>query len=645
MKRAADIASTTLDPARLRLAIEASGDIIFTTDTDGTFTYVNAEFERIYGHRSAEVVGRSTPRILTSGRAAREEYEAFWTRLKRREVVRNEFVNRTKDGRFVDIETSANPIVDRSGALVGFLAVQRDITIRKGLQAALRESERRYRALGEAAHDSIFIVNRAGEIVYANDISPLRVGMPVDEAIGQRIDRVFPPATAEAMWRELSSVFATGRRQRFEQSFAGPGGQLWLETWVVPLDWDGGDLQTVMAVARDVTERKTLERDLLQAQKMEAIGLLAGGVAHDFNNLLTAILGYCELLQAQLNDRADVLADLEEIGKAGQRAASLTRQLLAFSRKQAIDRHIVNPSVLVKDTHNMIKRLLPESILVTLDAQPDVWTVVADAGQLQQVVLNLAVNARDAMPKGGRLTIAAHNLEIDRAFAAHCDGIAPGPHVCISVCDTGCGMTADVISHAFEPFFTTKAVGQGTGLGLSTVYGIVRQNGGAVTIDSAPGVGTTVSVFVPKAHDGGALEGLPDGVDLATLAGSETILLVEDESAVRTLMQHTLETRGYRVLEARDSAEALALSAIYEATIDLLLSDVVMPGLSGPDLAQRLLAQRPAMKVLHISGFPNLLAAQGSDERRRLAFLPKPFTPGNLVKKVRECLDTRERTC
>jgi len=625
---------------RLRLAIEASGEIVFTTDANGTFTYVNPEFERAYGYESSEIVGCCTPRILKSDSTIPAEYASFWALLKDNHIVKREFLNRTKQGALLHIETSANPIVDATEQVIGFLAVQRDVTERKRMEAALRESERRYRTLADAAHDSIFIINRRRQIEYHNDVHAKRFGLSSSNTIGKQLTDVFSGDTAGQIERQISVVFSTGQRQLFEERFTSAQGELWLETWLVPMLTDDSEVRAVMGVARDVTVRKALEGQLLQSQKMEAVGRLAGGIAHDFNNLLTAILGYSEILRDRLCDAPDVLADVDEIKKAGERASRLTRQLLAFSRKQPMSRQIVDVSALVADVHKMLGRMLGEHIELSVVAGRDVCQVIADPGQIEQVVVNLSVNARDAMPKGGRLTIATDIAQLDDAFVRRHVGANAGSYVSLSVQDTGCGMTPAVLAHVFEPFFTTKPQGQGTGLGLATVYGIVKQNAGYVAIDSRPDEGTTVTIFWPMpANDRNA------SVSQATslphpVGGSETILLVEDEQPIRALMRKTLERYGYRVLEAQDVQDALALGARYPRDVDLLLSDVIMPGLNGPDLAQRIVAQRPGLRVLYVSGFPNSLLSEHDRNRHRMAFLAKPFTPEALAMKVRECLDS-----
>ena len=620
---------------QLRLAVEASGEIVFITDAAGIFTYVNPQFCRVYGYEPSDVVNRATPRILKSGLTTPDEYSSFWAQLQQSCVVNREFVNRTKAGRLISIETSANPITNECGRVIGFVAVQRDITERKRTEAALQESERRYRTLAEAAHDSIFIVDRSRRIEYQNEAAKARFGLLGVDTTGKRLDEVFPPDTASRMDHQLSTVFTTGERQLVEERFTTPTGDMWFETWLVPI-LEGSNVLAVMGVARDVTKRKMLEQQFIQSQKMEAVGHLAGGIAHDFNNLLTAILGYSELLEDRLNDAPDILADVQEIKKAGERASRLTRQLLAFSRKQPMTRQPVDLNGVVGDVQKMLGRILGEDIDLSV-LQGDVPEVMADPSQIEQILLNLAVNARDAMPKGGSLTIATANADIDAAFVQRHPGATPGRYASLTLRDTGSGMSEEILAHVFEPFFTTKPQGKGTGLGLSTVYGIVKQNAGYVTIDSRPNDGTCVTVFWPV-RDGASASETSNAQSVSrALDGSETVLLVEDEPGIRSLMRKTLEPYGYHVLEAHDVSEAKDLAAKADH-IDLLLSDVVMPGLNGPDLAQRIVRLQNRIKVLYMSGFPSVLSDQ---DRARVAFLAKPFTPLALVRKVRECLDCR----
>ncbi len=381
------------------------------------------------------------------------------------------------------------------------------------------------------------------------------------------------------------------------------------------------------------------EAQLRQAQKMEAVGRLAGGVAHDFNNLLTVIRGYSELLLGRLGPTDGMRKDMEEIKKAADRASGLTRQLLAFSRRQFIAAKVVDLNALVANMDGMLRRLIGEDIIeLCAELDASAGAITADPGQVEQVIMNLVVNARDAMPTGGRLTIETKNVTIGKGAGLDAVGVAPGSYVLLAVRDTGHGMDAETQSHLFEPFFTTKEKGKGTGLGLSTVYGIVKQSGGSITVESAPDRGTTFRIYFPRVEQGvQETGGAVEAIDLAR--GRETILLVEDEPAVRGLVHETLRLHGYTVLEARHGIEALLASAKYVGPIHLLLTDVVMPQMSGPEVAEKLLTVRPGIKVLYMSGYPDHPVFDRGGVSRETGFLPKPFSPQVMAQKVREVLD------
>jgi nitrogen-specific signal transduction histidine kinase/CheY-like chemotaxis protein len=389
---------------------------------------------------------------------------------------------------------------------------------------------------------------------------------------------------------------------------------------------------------QDITERTEIEQQLWQAQKMEAVGRLAGGVAHDFNNLLTAILGYAELLLSDLRDDDPRSQDLREIRKAGVSAASLTRKILAFSRKQPLEPEVLDLNAVVRSLHGMLGRLIGEDIRIEVRLAPDLGRVKADPGQIEQVLLNLATNARDAMPQGGTLTIDTQNAGLDDTAVRRHLAAAPGEYVMLAVSDTGCGMPPEVQARVFEPFFTTKPRGIGTGLGLSTVYGIVKQSGGDISVYSEPGRGATFKVYLPRV-DGpvGARPALV-GPDVP-VSGSETILLVEDNRGLRELARKVLERLGYAVLDAADADQALHLSEQHAGPIHLLLTDVVMPGMSGVALVERLTPTRPAMKVLYMSGYTDEAVVAAGVLPQRVTFLQKPFTPDSLARKVRQVLD------
>ena len=390
--------------------------------------------------------------------------------------------------------------------------------------------------------------------------------------------------------------------------------------------------------AEDVTERRILERQLRMAGKMEAVGRLSGGIAHDFNNILGVIIGYGQVLKRRLGSQNDLLECAEEIEKAGQRAASLTRQLLAFSRQQILTPSILKLNDLVLDMAKMLPRLLGEDIAVNTSLSSDLGMVKADQSQIEQVIMNLAVNARDAMPEGGTLRIETANVELDQAYAWQHPGAKPGHYVMLAVIDAGTGIDPDTITHIFEPFFTTKEVGKGTGLGLATVYGVVKQSGGYIWVESEPGKGASFQIFLPRVEEP-ATEVTARTPVVKTTRGSETILLVEDSEPLRKLTQSFLESHGFRVLVAQNGEEALQVETRHSGKIDLLLTDVVMPGINGRVLAERLLPRQPAMRVLYISGYTDNFVARHGVLEQGMILLHKPFTEEVLIKKMREVLD------
>jgi PAS domain S-box-containing protein len=412
------------------------------------------------------------------------------------------------------------------------------------------------------------------------------------------------------------------------------GQYVWLADSAAPVRDAGGRLIGAVLTFRDITERKRLEEQLQQSQKMEAIGRLAGGIAHDFNNLLTAINGYADILVAGMAPDEPRRSDVEEIRKAGDRAAALTRQLLAFSRRQVLQPVVIDPSDVVAGIAPMLRRLVGEQIELRTPAAPDLGRVRADPSQIEQVLLNLVVNARDAMPAGGTLTIETANTELDDEYARNHPPVAPGPYVLLAVSDTGTGMDAVTMAHLFEPFFTTKPAGEGTGLGLATVYGIVAQSGGHVTAYSEPGHGSTFKVFLPRVAE--TVEPRSEAVAEPAASGAETVLVVEDEDAVRSFVERVLGGLGYTVTTARSGAEALALAAHHRGPIDLLVTDVMLPGMNGRELSERLTALRPSLRTLFISGYTEDSIVHRGELGPDVAFLSKPFTPDALGRAVRE---------
>jgi two-component system cell cycle sensor histidine kinase/response regulator CckA len=413
-----------------------------------------------------------------------------------------------------------------------------------------------------------------------------------------------------------------------------------VEVAAYDIDYEGSP--ALLAVLMDISGRRELEEQLRQAQKMEAVGMLAGGVAHDFNNLLTIITGYSQLILNNLKENDPNRHSAEQIMKAGERAAALTKQLLAFSRRQVLQLRVLDLNRLVTSLGAMLQRLIGEDIDLRLSLKPDLGRVNADPGQVEQVIMNLVVNARDAMPKGGVLTLETANVELDSRYADRHVAVKPGPYVMMAVSDNGTGMDTATKARLFEPFFTTKGSGKGTGLGLSTVFGIVKQSGGSVDVYSEPGRGTSVKVYLPRIDQPVAVE--PTNLRKAVGRGWETILLVEDDEMVRTLVKETLEAQGYRILEASGPLEAKRISEHFPATIHLMITDVVMPKVNGRELAQQLIRRRAGMRVLYMSGYTDNAVLNSGILAKDVAFLQKPFTPGGLIEKVREVLESDGRS-
>jgi len=404
-----------------------------------------------------------------------------------------------------------------------------------------------------------------------------------------------------------------------------------------PLRNPGGLDRSCVVVMRDITGRKLLEQQLAQAQKMEAIGRLAGGIAHDFNNLITIITGYSQVVLGRLAENAPMRAAVEEIRKAGDRAASLTKQLLAFSRRQMFQPQVLDLNVVVTNVEKMLRRLIGEDIDLTVKLGAGLGWIKADPGQIEQVLMNLAVNARDAMPHGGKLLIETANEELTEAHARNHGEVTPGPCVMFAVSDNGCGMDAETQSHIFEPFYTTKELGKGTGLGLSTVYGIVKQSGGNLWVYSEPGVGTTFKIYLPRVREQARSVAAPE-VASALKAATETVLVVEDEEALRALVRGVLTECGYRVLDPGGSQQAITLAESHRDPIHLLLTDVIMPRMDGRELAQQVSRLHPETLVLYMSGYTDNAIVHHGVLEAGTAFLEKPFTPEGLVQKVRQLL-------
>jgi len=622
---------------RFRALVENSADAIVLVDAQGVVLYQSHSAERIIGYTADERRGHNALELVHPDDRAGVARKLLECRKRPGGIASAEFRGRRKDGEWLYLEGTATNRIEEP-AVRAIVINYRDVTERKRAEAAMRISEERFRLVSQATNDAIWDLDLATGLVWWNEgaqtlfrYAPREVGNDpswwAERVHPEDRERVLASSQA-AIDEGAASWSAEFRFRRADGSYA----QV-VDRAHILRDAQGRAVRMIGSMM-DLSERRSLEEQLAQAHKMEAVGRLAGGIAHDFNNLLSAILGYGDLMLPKLHDPT-LRSKMMEIRKAAERAAALTRQLLAFSRKQVLVPVVVPVGGLISDLSRMLRRLIGEDIeLVTLVPSTAV-AVRADPGQLEQVLVNLAVNARDAMPRGGKLTIEAAVVDPDDAFRQEHPDVPAGRQVVISVTDTGVGMDPEVSKHIFEPFFTTKGKGKGTGLGLATVYGIVTQSGGQVEVETAPGRGTRFRIFLP------AVEVAPASVPAApeeVVGGSETVLLVEDEAALRSLGQEILRDQGYKVLAAGSGGEALALARNHTAPIHLLVTDVVMPGMDGRELADRLAPLHPETRCLFMSGYTDdAIVRRGV--REGMPFLQKPFSIDALALKVRQVLD------
>jgi PAS domain S-box-containing protein len=505
-------------------------------------------------------------------------------------------------------------------------------------RARLNEDRRRLSAAIEQTAESIIITDTGGRIEYVNPGFEKTTGYTRAEALGRRLNMLYSGHHDAAFYSNLWQTISSGKVWHGQFINRKKNGDLYNDdATITPGRDDSGAIVNYVSVQRDVTRELQLEAQYRQAQKMDAIGQLTGGIAHDFNNLLTAINGFADLARAALEPDDPKKEMMDKVLYSGQRAADLVRQLLAFSRKQVIEPKVLNLNTVVTDTDKMLRRILGEHIFIDTRLVPRLYPVKIDPAQIQQVILNMAVNARDAMPDGGRLTIETVNVSLAANDLAVYADLQPGDYVQLTMRDTGHGMTSAVLARVFEPFFTTKEVGKGTGLGLATVYGIVKQNGGDIVCHSEVGRGATFRVLLPVSREGVVTEAA--GQSGQWPAGEETILLVEDDPMVREFVLHTLRAQGYNIIVAANGPRALQMAQAYQEPIHLLLTDVVMPGMSGSEVAERLRAQKPGLKIIFTSGYTDETVIRHGVQESELTFLPKPFSPMELAKKVREILD------
>lgn len=628
--------------ARQAAILESALDAVVTIDDDGRVVEFNRTAETLFGYDRQSVLGRLLIDLVIPPES-REPFEAglrFYREAGADAAPRrrSELTVMRADGSCFAGEMSIS--VSSVGGRRLFAAHIRDLTRSKHLEAGLRLQQR---ALEEINEGILFTDAQQPDdpIVYANPAFERLTGYRLSQVLGRNCRFLQGPKTDPAARERLRQAIAERRPCSVELlNYRADGTTFWNAVSIAPLHDDRGRVTHFVGVQFDVGQRRFLEEQLRQSQKMEAVGRLAGGIAHDFNNLLTIILGNASLALDDLPEKpTEAIECLREIVGASNRAAALTNQLLVFSRKQVLEPRAVRIDSVVVDLERMLRRLIGEDVALTLKNQHDLWTIKLDPGQVEQIVLNLVVNARDAMPQGGSLIVTTENVELDAAYAELRPNVKPGSYVKLSVSDTGSGIAPDVLPHLFEPFFTTKAPGEGTGLGLATVFGIVKQAGGHLTVYSEPGQGAVFNVYFPKFEEMVRPRD-PAGMESTVASGTETVLLVEDEEQVRKLSVIILKSAGYQVIESSDGTQALRAAVEHGGPIDLLITDVVMPGISGRQTAEQLKARQPSLKVLYVSGYTNDAVVTRGVPGHGTAFLQKPFTQSTLLNKVRQVLDS-----
>jgi PAS domain S-box-containing protein len=590
------------------------------------FDYVNQKFAQALGYAQSELAG------MLALQVAAEEDRPLLAQLfsQANPVIQSELKMKRKSGQLIDVEIYGQHMQLYGGRAI--LAVMLDVTEQKLTQKALRQSEARYRNLFDGADDIIYTCDLAGNFTSINKKAEKLTGYNQSELLSKSLFQLIAPESAHGFQKSLIEELACqvdiickdGRRLPVEITSK--------------LIYQEGKPVGIQGIARDISERRHLEEQLRQSQKMEAIGRLAGGIAHDFNNLLTAIIGFAQLTLTRMDPSSPLRDNLQEIIKAGGQAVALIDQLLIFSRKQAPQPQVLNLNALITNSARMLSRLLGEDVELITILDPNLGHIRADQSQIEQVIMNLAINARDAMPGGGKLIIETTNVYLDEGHARHHIGIRPGHYVMLAMSDTGIGMDQETLSHIFEPFFTTKEKGKGTGLGLSTVYGIVKQSGGHIMVYSEPGRGTTFKICFPLTKEA-IHTGKVKTEEIKAATGSETILVVEDEDLVRRFTTEVLQLSGYNVLQATDGFQALTIAQEHSGPIHLLLTDVVMPRMGGIELATKVAQMRPETKILLMSGYTKGVVAQKYNAGSGINFLTKPYSPHELTSKIREILD------
>ncbi len=616
---------------------EGTTDAVFVKDSRGRYLMINSAGARFLGRSLEEIVGKDDSGFF-SAESGRQIMERDRTTIQSGETSTYEEVG-VSAGVARTYLTTKGPYRDATGRVIGVLGISRDITDRKRAEEEIHKSEQRLRVHVEHTPLAVIEWDLNFRVVAWNAAAERLFGFPRAEALGQHGSFIVPPAFrqhVDQIWQGL--LEQKGGARSTNENVTKTGRTISCEWYNTPLVDESGRAFGVASLVQDVTDRVALEEKLRHSQKMEAVGRLAGGVAHDFNNILTVIMGYSQILTNGVPAVGRLMDATVQIRTAAERAEEITRQLLAFSRKSMLSPRVIDLNNIMLNLDTMLRRLIGDDVEIMTVPGHDLGAVKADPGQIEQVIMNLAVNARDAMPRGGTLTLETGNTELDDAYAREHPPVQPGRYVMLAVSDTGIGMTADTQAHIFEPFFTTKEVGKGTGLGLSTVYGIVKMSGGYIWVYSEPDRGTTFKIYFPRV-DQPAEEARAERRPAGMQRGSETLLLVEDNEQVRQLTSEVLADSGYKVLLAASPEEALALCRGNHPDIQLLVTDVILPGMNGPQLAAQVKQISPRTRVLYVSGYTSNAIVHYGVLDSGLWFLAKPFSLSELVAKVRQVLD------
>jgi two-component system cell cycle sensor histidine kinase/response regulator CckA len=617
-----------------------ASDAIVLFDEEGVVLEANLKAAALVGRPVSEIVGRRATDFITAAQRAGVRY-LLDDLAAERSVRPMDFVVERPDGSTVETEASMSRVeVQGRKVIFGLL---RDVTEKRQAAEALRESEAELKEAQRVAHvGSWSWVVETNTVTWSEEIFRIAGRDPTGRAPNYSREHLmlYTPESLARLQPLVERAIRTGEPYEVDLEVIRPDGTTRWIAAIAEVRRDAkGQIVGLRGTSEDITEQRRLQAQLLHAQKMEAVGRLAGGVAHDFNNILTVIGGYNEMLTKALPVGEPAHQQATEIGLAARRAAALTRQLLTFSRKQVLELKVLDVNTIVNGILELLSRLLGEDVEIVLKLQKGLGLVKADPGQIEQVIMNLAVNARDAMPHGGKLILETQDVDLDESYQRTHPSVVAGPYVLLAASDTGCGMTPETMSHIFEPFFTTKAVGKGTGLGLSTTFGIVKQSGGDVGVYSVPGEGSTFKIYLPRMSSGTGEHDLAWSPTIIRARTGETVLMVEDDEAVGRLTQSMLGDLGYEVLAAARGEEALEIAAHHPHPIDLLLTDMLMPGMRGPEVASRLLALRPETRVVFMSGYAEELVLNHAAVQGTAVFLQKPFTSSSLGTKLREALD------